>query len=89
MSLQVNLSSQSLTQMLDLITNITTQLEPHRYLHHRGLYSTLMLPQLVQELTQLETDVGSMHIQLNNKKTQKLSKEVKPMIGKKVILLPH
>ncbi|XP_029698025.1 olfactomedin-4-like isoform X2 [Takifugu rubripes] len=72
---QVNLSSQSLPQMQLSIRNITARLEPHRYLHHRGLYSSLALPQLVQELTQLETDVDSIHTQLDNKKTQKLSEE--------------
>lgn len=79
LSLQVNLSSQSLPQMQLSIQNITARLEPHRYLHHQGLYSSLALPRLVQELTRLETDVGSIHTQLNNKKTQKLSEEVKPV----------
>lgn len=75
--------------MLDLIKNITARLEPHRYLHHQGLYSALTLPQLVQELTQMETDVGNIDGQLNNKETQKLSKEVKPMMWEKVIVSPH
>lgn len=85
-SLQVNLSSQSLPQMLESIKDLAARLEPHRYLHHRGLFSALALPQLVQGLTQLETDVGSIRGQLNDRKTQKLSIEVKPMMWEKAIV---
>lgn len=74
----MNLSSRSLPQVQLLIQNITARLEPLRYLHHRGLYSSLALPRLVQELSGLEADVGSVHTQLKNKRTQKLSGEVKP-----------
>lgn len=80
LSLQVNESSRSLPRMQRSIQNITARLEPHRYLHHRGLYSSLALPQLVQELTGLETHVGSIHAQLKNQRTQKLSEEVKPCL---------
>ncbi|XP_038560918.1 olfactomedin-like [Micropterus salmoides] len=73
---QVTLSSQRLPQTQALVKNMTARLEPHQYLHDQGLYSVLSLRLLGQELSQLETDVGVIHKQLNNGQTQKLSKEV-------------
>lgn len=75
--LQVGLSSQRLPQILAVVKNITTRLQPYQYLQNQGLYSALSLRQLVQELTQLRTDVGQIHSQMNNAKTQKLFEEVK------------
>ncbi|XP_045894231.1 olfactomedin-like [Micropterus dolomieu] len=73
---QVTLSSQRLPQIQALVKNMTARLEPHQYLHNQTLYTALSLRLLGQELSQLETDVGVIHKQLNNGQTQKLSKEV-------------
>ncbi|XP_051239222.1 olfactomedin [Dicentrarchus labrax] len=73
---QVKLSSERLPQMQALVTNITAQLEPHQYLHNQGLYTALSLRHLGEELSQVETDIGAVHRQLNNGQTRKLSKEV-------------
>lgn len=75
--LQVTLSSQRLPQILATVKNITSRLQPYQYLQNQGLYSALSLRQLVQELSQLRTDVGQIHSQMNNAKTQKLFEEVK------------
>lgn len=77
-SFQVNLSSQRLPDMQALVNNLTARLEPHQYLNNLGLYSSLPLRELVEELSQLETNVGAIHSQLNNAQTQKLSREVQP-----------
>ncbi|KAM3609897.1 uncharacterized protein V6R79_022193 [Siganus canaliculatus] len=73
---QVQLSNQRLPQMEALLNNLTARLEPFQYLHDRGLYTTLSLRLLGEELDQLETDVSSVQSQLNNTHTRKLSKEV-------------
>ncbi|XP_069018406.1 olfactomedin-like isoform X1 [Embiotoca jacksoni] len=73
---QVNISSQRLPQFQSSISNLTARLKPYQYLHHQGLYTVLSLDLLGQELGQLEVDVGAVHSQLNNTKTQRLSKEV-------------
>ncbi|KAM7414042.1 hypothetical protein PAMA_019049 [Pampus argenteus] len=73
---QVQLSNHHLPQIQALIKNVTARLEPYQYLHDQGLYSALSLHLLGQELSQLETDIGDIHSQLNNVQTQKLSKEV-------------
>ncbi|XP_063766287.1 olfactomedin-like isoform X2 [Eleginops maclovinus] len=73
---KVELSSKRLPHMQALIKNMTDRLEPHQYLNHQGLYTNLALYKLGQELSQVETDIGDIHSQLNNAKTQKLSKEV-------------
>ncbi|XP_051239221.1 olfactomedin isoform X3 [Dicentrarchus labrax] len=73
---QVKLSSERLPQMQALVTNITARLEPHQYLHNQGLYTALSLRHLGEELSQVETDIGAVHRQLNNAQTRKLSKEV-------------
>ncbi|XP_018559185.1 olfactomedin [Lates calcarifer] len=73
---QVNLSNQRLPQIQALVNNVTARLEPYQYLHYQGLYTSLSLRRLGQELSQLETDVGAIHSQYNNPQTQKLSKEV-------------
>lgn len=73
----MTLSSQFVPHFQDLIENLTARLEPHQYLRNRGVYTDLSLRLLGQELTQLETDVGAVHSQLNNTQTHKLSKEVK------------
>lgn len=70
-------SSQRLPQFLALVQNITARLQPFRYLEHQGLYSSLALRQLVQELGQLRTNVGQIHNQMNTTKTQSISEEVK------------
>lgn len=75
-ALQVSLSSQRLPHILAMVQNITARLQPYQYLQNQGLYSALSLRQLVQELSQLRTDVGQMHSQMNNAKTQALFKEV-------------
>lgn len=59
-----------------LVKNITARLEPYQYLHDQGLYTSLSLRLVGQELSQLETDISAIHSQLNNSKTKKLSKEV-------------
>lgn len=84
--LQVTLSSQRLPQILATVKNITSRLQPYQYLQNQGLYSALSLRQLVQELSQLRTDVGQIHSQMNNAKTQKLFEEVKK---KKKTLCTH
>ncbi|XP_070763901.1 olfactomedin-like [Enoplosus armatus] len=73
---QVKLSSQRLPQIQDLVENVTARLEPHQYLHDRGLYTALSLRLVGQELGELETDIGALHGRLNNAQTQKLSTEV-------------
>ncbi|XP_049929369.1 olfactomedin-like [Epinephelus moara] len=73
---KVELSSQRLPEILALIKNLTDRLEPHQYLHDQGLYTDLSLHLLSQELSQLETDIVSIHSQLNNTQTRTLSKEV-------------
>ncbi|XP_070828667.1 olfactomedin-like isoform X1 [Chaetodon trifascialis] len=73
---QVKLASQRLPGLQAVVENITARLEPHQYLHNQGLYTALSLRVLGEELSQLETDVGAIHSQLNNAQTQKLSKEV-------------
>ncbi|XP_044049508.1 uncharacterized protein LOC122874965 isoform X2 [Siniperca chuatsi] len=73
---QLKLSSQRLPQIQALVKNVTARLEPHQYLHDQGLYTALSLRLLGQELSQLETNIGAIHSQLNNTQTQKLSKEV-------------
>ncbi|XP_039902937.1 olfactomedin-like [Simochromis diagramma] len=73
---QVNTSSQRLPQIQAQVTSLTARLGPYKYLHHQGLYSALSLRLLGQQLSQLETDVGVVHSQLNNAQTKKLSKEV-------------
>lgn len=75
--LQASLSSQRLPRILAMVKNITARLQPYQYLQNQGLYSKLSLYQLVQELSQLKTDVGQIHSQMNNAKTQKLFQEVK------------
>lgn len=64
MSLQVKLSIQRLPDIQAVVENVTARLEPHQYLHNRGLYTALSLRQLGEELSQLETDVGAIHSQL-------------------------
>lgn len=81
MSSQVDVSSQRLPQFLALVQNITARLQPHQYLQDQGLYSSLALRQLVQELGQLRTNVGQIQSQMNNTKTQKISEEVKENIS--------
>lgn len=76
----MNLSSQRVPQLLALVQNITARLQPYQYLQHQGLYSSLALRQLVQELSQLRTNVGQIHSQMNNMKTQQISEEVKENI---------
>lgn len=76
-SLQVELSTQRLPEIHALIKNVTERLQPHRYLHDQGLYTDLSLSLMGQELSQLETDVGVIHSQLNNAQTKKLSAEVR------------
>lgn len=85
--LQVTLSSQRLPQILATVKNVTSRLQPYQYLQNQGLYSALSLRQLVQELSQLRTDVGQIHSQMNNAKTQKLFEEVKKK--KKFPTFPH
>lgn len=75
--LQASLSSQRLPRILAMVKNITARLQPYQYLQNQGLYSELTLYQLVQELSQLKTDVGQIHSQMNSAKTQKLFEEVK------------
>lgn len=75
-SLQLNISSQRLPQIQAQVTSLTARLGPYKYLHNQGLYSALSLRLLGQQLSQLETDVGVVHSQLNNAQTKKLSKEV-------------
>ncbi|KAE8295818.1 Olfactomedin-4 [Larimichthys crocea] len=65
--------------MQALVNNLTARLEPHQYLNNLGLYSSLPLRELVEELSQLETNVGAIHSQLNNAQTQKLSREVRKL----------
>ena len=72
----MQLSNQRLPQFQALIKNVTARLKPYQYLHDKGLYSALSLRLLGQELSQLETDIGDIHSQLNNAQTKKLSKEV-------------
>lgn len=81
MSSQVDVSSQRLPQFLALVQNITARLQPYQYLQDQGLYSSLALRQLVQELGQLRTNVGQIQSQMNNTKTQKISEEVKENIS--------
>lgn len=67
-----------------------SRLQPYQYLQNQGLYSALSLRQLVQELSQLRTDVGQIHSQMNNAKTQKLFEEVKKKkIPHVSSLIPH
>ncbi|KAM9376144.1 olfactomedin-like [Pholidichthys leucotaenia] len=73
---QVEFSSQRLPHIQAQVENFTARLEPFSYLHLRGLYTALSLRGLGEELSQLETDIGVLHSQLNNTQTQKLSKEV-------------
>uniref|UniRef100_A0A3Q2WL81 Olfactomedin-like n=1 Tax=Haplochromis burtoni TaxID=8153 RepID=A0A3Q2WL81_HAPBU len=75
-SLQLKISSQRLPQIQAQVTSLTARLGPYKYLHNQGLYSALSLRLLGQQLSQLETDVGVVHSQLNNAQTKKLSKEV-------------
>ncbi|KAG8012900.1 Olfactomedin, partial [Nibea albiflora] len=72
---QVNLSSQRLPEMQALVDNLTARLEPHQYLHDRGLYTSLSLRQMVEELSELDTNVGAIHSQQNNAQTRTLTKE--------------
>ncbi|XP_039987986.1 olfactomedin-like [Xiphias gladius] len=78
---QVKLSSQRLPMIQALVKNITARLEPYQYLHDQGLYTSLSLRLVGQELSQLETDISAIHSQLNNSKTKKLSKEVGKLRG--------
>lgn len=73
---KVLLSQLRLPQIQDQIKNMTARLQPYLYLHDQGLYSTLSLRLLSSELSVLETNIGSMHDQLNTAQTLKLSKEV-------------
>nr|XP_024659009.1 olfactomedin-like [Maylandia zebra] len=73
---QLKISSQRLPQIQAQVTSLTARLGPYKYLHNQGLYSALSLRLLGQQLSQLETDVGVVHSQLNNAQTKKLSKEV-------------
>ncbi|KAM4553547.1 olfactomedin-4-like [Fundulus diaphanus] len=73
---QVFVSNQRLPQIQLQVANFTTRLEPYQYLHARGLYTALSIRQLGQELSQLETDITSVHGQLNNSQSQELTKEV-------------
>ncbi|XP_054476662.1 olfactomedin-like [Anoplopoma fimbria] len=73
---ELELSNSRLPQIQALIKNMTERLKPHQYLHNKGLYTDLPLHVLGQELSQLETDIGAIHSQLNNAQTKKLSKEV-------------
>lgn len=75
-SLQVKFSVQRLPQIQALVNNVTARLEPFQYLHYQGLYTALSLRLLGEELSQLETDISSLHSQSNTAQTQKLSKEV-------------
>ncbi|XP_040893425.1 olfactomedin-like isoform X2 [Toxotes jaculatrix] len=78
---QVDLAKQRLPQIQALVKNMTARLEPYQYLHYQGLYTALSLRLLGQELSQLETDVSSIHSQFNNAQTQRLSKEVSKLRG--------
>lgn len=74
--LQLDLSSQRLPEIQVLMKNMTARLQPYQYLHDQGLYTALSLQRLANEISQLETDVGTIHRQLGNSQTQKLTKEV-------------
>lgn len=74
--LQLNLSSQRLPEIQVLVKNLTARLEPYQYLHDQGLYTALSLQRLAEEISQLETDVGTIHSQRGSSQTQKLTKEV-------------
>ncbi|XP_041853931.1 olfactomedin-like [Melanotaenia boesemani] len=73
---QVIISSQRLPQIHLQVMNVTARLQPYQYLHDQGLYTALSLRHLGQELSQLEADVSTIHRQLNNAQTRKLSKEM-------------
>ncbi|XP_061821737.1 olfactomedin-like [Nerophis lumbriciformis] len=73
---QVNLSHQRLPEIQSLMDNITARLEPYDYLNYRGLYASLHLRPLTQDLSKLENDINAMSIQMDNDQTKKLSKEV-------------
>ncbi|XP_061578505.1 olfactomedin-like [Cololabis saira] len=73
---QVTISNQRLPEILAQVSNVTARLEPYQYLHDQGLYTTLALRQLGQELIQLEMDIDVVHKQRNNDQTRKLTKEV-------------
>ncbi|KAM9754732.1 olfactomedin-like [Menidia menidia] len=73
---QVIISSQRLPQIQAEFTHLETRVVEYQYLHNQGLYTALTLRSLAEELGQLEDDIGVIHRQLNNAKTQKLFKEV-------------
>nr|XP_057916138.1 olfactomedin-like [Doryrhamphus excisus] len=73
---QVHISHRRLPEIQAVINNITARLESYQYLHYKGLYSTLHLHPLAEELSKLEDAINTMSTQLNDDKTEKLSKEV-------------
>ncbi|XP_054621883.1 olfactomedin-like isoform X2 [Dunckerocampus dactyliophorus] len=73
---QVDRSHQRLPEIHAVLNNITARLEPYQYLNYRGLYSTLHLRPLAEDLSKLEDDINTMSTQLNNDETERLSKEV-------------
>uniref|UniRef100_A0A7N6FHX8 Olfactomedin-like domain-containing protein n=1 Tax=Anabas testudineus TaxID=64144 RepID=A0A7N6FHX8_ANATE len=75
-NLQEQVSTERLPRIQALVNNVTARLEPFQYLHHQGLYTALSLRLLGDELSQLETDISSLHSQSKTAQTQKLSVEV-------------
>ncbi|XP_077424812.1 olfactomedin isoform X2 [Vanacampus margaritifer] len=73
---QVHLSNQRLPEFRTVVDDITARLEPYRYLNDKGIHTALSLRLLGEELNQLETDINTMSLQVNNAETTKISKEV-------------
>ena len=70
------LSSERLPQMQALLQSLSARLEPYLYLSRSGLHSALWFKTLGQELKKLQSDIGLLHSQGENKQTQTLSAEV-------------
>ncbi|XP_077374169.1 olfactomedin-like isoform X2 [Festucalex cinctus] len=73
---QVHLSNQRLPEFHAVVDDITARLEPYQYLNDKGIYAALLLRQLGEELNNLEADIKTMSLQVNNAETTKISKEV-------------
>jgi len=62
--------------MRDTLQNITDRLKAFNYLHTSGLYNTLTLRQLDQELEKIHQSVNESHLQKPTKETHNLLSEV-------------
>ncbi|KAJ8333671.1 hypothetical protein SKAU_G00409900 [Synaphobranchus kaupii] len=81
MQAQVLLTEEKMPQINATVGNITERLHAFEYLKSSGLYQSLHLRQLSQELEDLERDISSTHRSNPTAKTKSLTQEITKVRG--------